>query len=59
MKPVASTSAPLTADQLRVAQYFGAMDDGAQEGMLRMMAAMAETCPRHSKPALRLVGSAA
>jgi len=52
-------AAALTADQLRAAQYFGAMDDGAQEAMLRMLAAMAESCPRRARPALHLVSGGA
>ncbi|USX25815.1 hypothetical protein NHH73_25095 [Oxalobacteraceae bacterium OTU3CINTB1] len=57
--PKPAPAAPLTADQLRVAQHFAAMDDRAQEGMLRMMAAMADSFPRHKRPTLRLVGGGA
>jgi len=49
-------AAELTADQLRIAQLFAAMDARAQEGMMSMMLAMAEDFPRHTRPALRLVG---
>jgi hypothetical protein len=48
MKPITSSTAPLTADQLRVAQLFASMDDETQQAMLAMMVAMAAARPRHS-----------
>nr|WP_315400337.1 hypothetical protein [uncultured Duganella sp.] len=52
-------AAELTADQLRLAQLFAALDDKAQASMLRFIAAMVENFPRHKRPALRLVGGGA
>lgn len=49
----------LTADQLRIARYFAAMNDEAQETILRMMAEVAKRLPRRARPALRLVGGGA
>ena len=53
--PKPAPAAELTADQLRIAQLFASMEDDAQEGMMRMMVAMVESCPRRTRPALRLV----
>lgn len=63
-KPRAAKMAPvpapdLTADQLRIAQHFAAINDEAQEAILQMMAEMAKRCPRHARPVLRLVGGGA
>lgn len=63
-KPRATKVAPaptpdFTADQLRVAQHFAAMNDEAQEAILRMMAEVAKRLPRRARPALRLVGGGA
>lgn len=51
-------AAPLTADQLRVAQLFATLTDQTQQAMLYMMAEMAKDFPRRARPALRLVGGA-
>lgn len=60
-KPRAVTPPPaeLTADQLRIAQLFAAMDEEAQAPMLEMMEAMAASRPRRARPTLRLVGGGA
>lgn len=55
-KPQAVPVAELTADQLRLAQLFAALDDKAQATMLRFIAGMVESFPRHKRPVLRLVG---
>ena len=52
-------AAELTADQLRAAQLLAHMNDGAQAAVLDFMAGMAESCPRHQRPALRLVSGGA
>jgi hypothetical protein len=56
MKPITSSTAPLTADQLRVAQLFASMDDETQQAMLAMMVAMAAARPRHSSQHWGFVG---
>lgn len=61
-KPRAATPAApatLTADQLRFAQLFAEIDDESQVGMMDMMVAMVKSCPRHVRPALRLVSGGA
>ena len=55
-KVTPAPASALTADQLRLAQLFAALDDKAQASMLRFIAAMVESFPRHARPALRLVG---
>lgn len=63
-KPRAAKVAPvpaieLSAAQLRAARLLAQMNDGAQAAVLDLMAGMAESCPRHKRPALRLVGGGA
>lgn len=55
MKPVKLSSAPLTADQLRIAQLFAAMDGRRQRELMTFATRIAELFPRRAKPALRLV----
>lgn len=55
---IPAAPAKLNADQLRIAQYFAAMEDRFQGPMLEMMESMARDFPRHKRPALRLVGGA-
>lgn len=55
MKPVTPQAAALTADQLRIAQWFAAMDARRQEEALVRMERIAATHPRRMKPALQLV----
>lgn len=57
--PAPAPAAELTAEQLRAAQLLALMSDETQEAMLNMMAEMAISCPRHKRPALRLVGGGA
>ena len=55
MKSIPSTSVQLTADQLRIAQLFAAMDDRRQQEAIVRMARIAATHPRRAAPALRLI----
>lgn len=57
-KPKPVPAAEFTAEQLRIARDFAAMDDRAQCLMLRRMETMARNYPRRTRPALRLVGGA-
>lgn len=57
--PKPAPAAPLTADQLRVAQLFATLTDQTQQAMLYMMVEMAKDFPRRARPALRLVSGGA
>lgn len=52
---VAAPNAALTADQARVVQLYSSMDDKTQKAVMTLLAGIAEGCPRHMAPALRLV----
>jgi len=45
----------LTADQLRIAMLFAAMDDRRQQEAITRMTRIATTHPRRPRPVLRLV----
>ncbi|SEO43929.1 hypothetical protein SAMN05428959_10823 [Duganella sp. CF517] len=47
---------PLTVDQQLLLKYYAEICDESQQHILRMMALATKSCPRHVRPALRLVG---
>lgn len=53
--PKPALAAPLTADQQLLLKYYAEICDEAQQHILRMMALATKSCPRHVRPALRLV----
>lgn len=59
MKSITSEPAPLTADQLRIAQLYATMDDETQQYLLMHAADIAEISPRRAKPTLHLVAGGA
>lgn len=59
MKPIKPAPAPLTADQLRIAQLFAAMDDRRQYEALVKLTRMAQAHPRRAAPTLHLIAGGA
>lgn len=56
MNPVTSTTPPLTADQLRVAELFAAMSVRSQREVLDYMTVIAAAFPLHPSHVFQLIG---
>lgn len=52
---VVAPDAALTADEARVVQLYSSMDDKTQKAVMTLLVGIAEGCPRHKAPSLRLV----